>query len=260
MAKNEDREQHVAHVAFRIPDFWPHDPNTWFRKIESKFRICNITQSSTKYDHLLSALPTEVCSNINDSLEGIDENAEDAYEQLKALLVSRYTKDRWARAFELLKFPEIGDMRPSEMMRQMKALLPTDDRPGTYFMASFLLRLPTDMIDHIIAKDFKDCTQMAEYADLLYSRRSCNAVAAVNTNYEAAINAISGSRRREFSPQDRRRQRRSPSRPGRSRRRTPGPYRQDSDICYYHFTYGDEAMKCKHGCKWAPGNGTAAEN
>jgi hypothetical protein len=98
--------------------------------------------------------------------------------------------------FEFLKYPEIGDMKPSEMMRQMKALLPTDSRPCTYFMASFLLRLLTDMIDHIIAKDFKDCAQMAEYADLLYSRRRSNAVAAVNTNYEAAINAISGRRRR----------------------------------------------------------------
>jgi hypothetical protein len=53
-------------------------------------------------------------------------------------------------------------MKPSEMMRQMKALLPTDSTPGTYFMAAFLLRLPADMIDHIISKDFKDCTKMAE--------------------------------------------------------------------------------------------------
>jgi hypothetical protein len=203
MATKEEREQHVAHVAFRVLDFWPHDPTTWFCKIESKFRICNITQSSTKYDHLLSALPTEVCSNINDSLEVINENAADAYKQLKALLVSRYTKDRWARAFELLKFPEIGDMKPSEMMQQMKALLPTDSRPCTYFMASFLLRLPSDMIDHIIAKDYKDCTQMAEYADLLYSRRRSNTVAAVNTNYEAAINDISGSHRQKSSPHHR---------------------------------------------------------
>ncbi len=74
----------MAHVAFKIPNFWPHDSNTWFRKIESKFRICNIRQSSTKYDHLLSALPTDICSSINDSLAEIDENAEDAYEQLKA--------------------------------------------------------------------------------------------------------------------------------------------------------------------------------
>ncbi len=162
-------------MAFKIPDFWPHDPATWFRKLESKFRICNISQSSTKYDHLLSVLPTEVCSNIYDNLEEIDDNATDTYEQLKALLVSRYTKDRWARAFKLLKFSEIGDMKPSDMMRQMKALISTDVRPGTYFIASILFRLPSDMIDHLIAKDFKDCTKMAEYADLLYSRRGTNA-------------------------------------------------------------------------------------
>ena len=180
MASKKEREhedQHVGHVAFRIPDFWPHDPSTWFRKIESKFRICNIKQSSTKYDHLLSALPTDICSSINDSLAEIDENAADAYEQLKALLMSRYTMDRWARAFELHKFPEIGDMKPSEMMRQMKALLPPDSTPGTYFMAAFLLRLPADMIDHIISQDFKDCTKMAEYPDKLYARRRGNAVA-----------------------------------------------------------------------------------
>jgi hypothetical protein len=89
--KDEDhRDQHVAHVAFKIPDFWPHDPNTWFRKIECKFRICNIRQSSTKYDHRHSALPTDICSSINDSLEEIDENADDAYEQLKELLMTRY--------------------------------------------------------------------------------------------------------------------------------------------------------------------------
>jgi hypothetical protein len=148
--KEEDHgDQHVAHVAFNIPDFWPHNPNTWFCKIESKFRICNIRQSSTKYDHLLSALPTDICSSINDSLAEINENADDAYEQLKELLMTRYTMDRWARAFKLHKFLEIGDMKPSEMMRKMKALLPPDSTAGTYFMAAFLLRLPTDMIDHI---------------------------------------------------------------------------------------------------------------
>jgi len=248
----------VGHVAFRIPDFWPHDPSTWFRKIESKFRICNIRQSSTKYDHLLSALPTNICSSINDSLAEIDENADNAYEPLKELLMTRYTMDRWARAFKLHKFPEIGNMKPSEMMRQMKALLPLDSTACTYFMAAFLLRLPADMIDHIISQDFKDCTKMAEYADKLYARRRGNTVTAVTANYEATINAVSGGPRRENSPHDRRR--RSPSRPGRSRRKTPGLYKDDSGICYYHTTYGDQARKCKPRCQWVWGNGSAAEN
>ncbi len=247
----------MAHVAFKIPDFWPHDPNMWFRKIESKFRICNIRQSSTKYHHLLSALPTVICSSINDSLAEIDENAKDAYEQLKALLMSRYTMDRWARAFELHKFPEIGDMKPSEMMRQMKALLLPDSPAGTYFMAAFLLRLPADMIDHIISQDCKDFNKMAEYADK-YARRRGNTFAAVNANHDTAINAVSGGRHQENSPHDRRR--RSLSRQGRSSRKTPGPYKDDSDICYYHTTYSDKARKCKPGRQWVPGNRSAAKN
>jgi hypothetical protein len=29
--KEKDHEdQHMGHVAFRIPDFWPHDQTTWF--------------------------------------------------------------------------------------------------------------------------------------------------------------------------------------------------------------------------------------
>jgi hypothetical protein len=257
MAAKEERDhedQHVAHMAFKIPDFWPHDPNTCFRKIESKLRICNMRQSSTKYDHLLSALPIDICSSINHSLAEIDENAADAYEQLKALLMSRYTMDRWARALELHKFPEIYDMKPSEM----KALLLPDSTAGTYFMAAFLFRLPAEMIDHIISQDFKDCTKMAEYADKLYAKRRVNTVASVNANYEATINTVSSGRRRENSPHDRRR--RSLSRQGRSRRKTPGPYKDDSDICDCHTTYSDQARKCKPGCQWVPGNGSVAEN
>ncbi len=140
----------------------------------------------------------------------------------------------------------------------MKALLLPDSTAGTYFMAAFLLRLPADMIDHIISQDFKDCTKMAEYADKLFARRRGNAVAAFNANHDPAINVVSGGRRRESSPHNRRR--RWPSRQGRSRRKTPGPYKDDRGICYYHTTYGEQARKCKPGCQWVPGNGSAAEN
>jgi hypothetical protein len=92
--------------------------------------------------------------------------------------------DCWATAFELHMFPEIGNMKPSEMMRQMKALLPPDPPAGTYFMAAFLLRLTADMIDHLIYQDFKDCNKIAEYEDKLYARRRGNTVAAVRTTIQ----------------------------------------------------------------------------
>ncbi len=142
--------------------------------------------------------------------------------------MSRYTMDRWATAFELHKFPEIGDMKPFEMMRQMKALLPPDSPAGMYFMAKFLLRLPADMIDHIISQDFKDCNKMVEYEDKLYARRRGNTVAAVNANHDSAINAVPAAAARQSSPHYR--CHRSPSCQGRSHWKSPGPYKDDKDI------------------------------
>jgi hypothetical protein len=230
---------------------FPTSGPMWFRKIK-------IRQSSTKYDHLLSALPTDICSSINDSLAEIEENAADAYEQLKALLMSRYTMDRWARAFELHKFPEIGDMKPSVMMRQMKALLPPDSNAGTYFMAAFLLRLPADMIDHIISQDFKDCNKRRNM--LINCTRGGGATPSppsMRTTIQPStpFPAAAARRARHTTAAASRR----PAR-GATARRPPGPYRDDSDICYYHITYGEQARKCKPGCQWVPGNGSAAEN
>jgi hypothetical protein len=53
--------------------------------------------------------------------------------------VSWFTKPRWTRAFEFLEYQELGNM---------KAPLPTDDKPETTFMAMFFLRLPAEMMDH----------------------------------------------------------------------------------------------------------------
>jgi transposase InsO family protein len=96
--------------------------------------------------------------------------------------------DRWARAFELHKLPEIGDMKPYEMMRQMKALLPPDSPAGTYFMAAFLLCLPADMIDHIIS--LKTSRTVTKWRNTLYASRRGNTVTAVNANHDTAINSV----------------------------------------------------------------------
>jgi hypothetical protein len=111
-------------------------------------------------------------------------------------------------------------MKPTVLMWQMKALLPTDSKPCTTFISMFLLHLPSEMRDHLTAKDFKDCTLMAEYADLLHSSRASCAVAAVNTDYEAAISAVSSHCRcQEFSPHYQ--CHRSPSCQGPGRRKHP---------------------------------------
>jgi hypothetical protein len=199
-------------MVVKIHNFWPLDPDTWFRQLESKFRVCQISSLQTKFDHPWVRCPRR--------------SAVDSYEQLKALLVSRYTKARWTRAFKLLKFPEIGDMKPADLMRQMKTLLPTDSRPCTVFLAMFLLHLPSEMRDHLIAKYFKECTLMAEYANLLYISRASCTIDAVKREFEAAIRAISSRRHREFSPHDQRQECVPRAARGAAARRLPGRTRR----------------------------------
>ncbi len=110
-------------------------------------------------------------------------------------------------------------------MRQMMNLPPTTDRPGTTFIAMFLPRLPSELRDHLIAKDFKDCTLMADYADLPNSSQACCSVATVNPMYEVAIKAMSGGGR------------------------TPSPQQEKNDVSHFHTTFSDKAKKYKPGCK-----------
>ncbi len=54
----------VNAVAVKLPEFWPADPTTWFHQAEAAFRRSNVTQSFTKYDHVLMKLPKDVIMSV----------------------------------------------------------------------------------------------------------------------------------------------------------------------------------------------------
>ena len=56
-------------------------------------------------------------------------------------------------------------------MDAMLALLPEDEKPGCLFLGLFLERLPVEMRDHIVSREFKNPSEMALYADSLWDTR-----------------------------------------------------------------------------------------
>jgi hypothetical protein len=64
----------VNAVAVKLPEFWPADPNTWFHQAEAAFRRSNVTQSFTKYDHVLMKLPTDVVMSVRDLVNSMQPN------------------------------------------------------------------------------------------------------------------------------------------------------------------------------------------
>jgi hypothetical protein len=124
-------------------------------------------------------------------------------------------------------------------------------------MAMFLLHLPSEMRDHLIAKDFKDCTLMAEYADLMNSSRASCTIAGVNMEYEAAISVFPAAATGSSCPTTSGEKISPRPAKGAAARRPPRPHKEDSEICYYQTTYSEKAKICKPGCLWT-GNGLAA--
>jgi hypothetical protein len=139
--------------------------------------------------------------------------------------------------------PPLGDRRPSHLLNEMLALLPTGkNKDGAIFLGIFLRKLPTTMRDHLAAANHTTAAAMSAHADVLWD---ANHLVDTNTTSVAAMNVSRDSRRRSpdsCSPDRRRRQ----SRPG--RRPTPGPdsrRRDTSALCHYHSRFGQKALKCE---------------
>ena len=192
-----------------------------------------ITQSKTKFDHIVQKLPQKIMVGL---IMGSAASSETPYEDLKAKLVSLYTLSRWQKVSKLIHHPGLGDRRPTALMDTMLALLPEDKKPGCLFLGLFLERLPVEMRDHVVSREFKNPSEIALYADSLWDARK-----AIPTDHLLAAASIS------LSPPSRGRTQdcRSPS-PNR-RSQTPGPSKSE---CWFHQSFGPAANNCRPPCSF----------
>ena len=74
-------------VSPKIPQFWNPDPQLWFAQVEQQFLLAGTTQSSTKFSHVVSALPPGVASEVRDII--LSPPTKDPYETLRKTLLAR---------------------------------------------------------------------------------------------------------------------------------------------------------------------------
>ena len=61
---------YIAKVSVERPDFWTEDPYLWFLHAEAAFRNIQITQSKTKFDHIIQKLPQKIMVSVNGLIMG----------------------------------------------------------------------------------------------------------------------------------------------------------------------------------------------
>ncbi|KAH7935192.1 hypothetical protein HPB52_004780 [Rhipicephalus sanguineus] len=105
------------------------------------------------------------------------------YDTLKAAIISRKSESEHSRLQQLTTATELGDRRPSQLLRRMRQLLggPSAPQEEKLLRELFLQRLPQSMVPVLVAAGDVPVDTLAEMADRVadYSRaHSLNAVTA----------------------------------------------------------------------------------
>lgn len=248
----------AAAVSLKLPPYWKQNPAAWFTFAESSFNLRNITVSRTKYDYVVTSLPCELFSEISDILASPDAN--DPYTFLKDTLISRTSMSERERLRQLLSKEDLGDRKPSQLLRHMQSLLGDTERTFDMKLLRelFTQRLPAN-VQQVLAATSTDTNidSLAQIADRVLEVNS-NTVYAVSKPLDVTSNEnpfekqiatltelvadlalqvkeLKGERSRSRSSNRNRYQKNNTS---------------NSGMCFYHSKYGKKAIKCVSPCTY----------
>ncbi|XP_064475096.1 uncharacterized protein LOC135389062 [Ornithodoros turicata] len=260
----------LSAVSMKLPPYWPADPALWFAHIESQFATRGIVSQLTKFHYVVSALSLNEAAEVRDII--MTPPTSGPYDRLKEELIRRTTASEQRRLQQLITSEELGNRKPSQLLRRMQQLL--GDR-ATSLDASivrelFLQRLPSNVRLILTSSEGITLEALAQLADKIMDNMSLpmsapalssisseqSELAKLRADLEKLTDLVTTSLRNPRS--------RSPS-PARTRNWTPQfrhrrsrsrPSDPNSNFCWYHATFGNRARKCTPPC-WFAGNGPA---
>lgn len=251
----------VTRVALKMPPFWARRPLLWFSQVEACFKTAGITNEETKYYYVVSALDQATAEQLADLIENMPQTA--PYQTLKETAIRRFSDSGEQKLRSLLTGMELGDQRPSQLLRAMRDLARgalSDDALKTLW----LQRLPIASQTALSAsKDELD--QLAELADRVQDIvNSSSSLCSVSP----PAPAFPGSQVAQNPPphsldihaalatlaadiKDLKLTVASVQRSRHSRMRSASRDRSDDrPFCWYHWRFGASAKRCTPPCSY----------
>lgn len=273
MANNGDSASaDLSSVHLRLPKYWTADPEVWFAQIESQFCTYRITSEIRMFHHVVAALPPEIATEVRDLI--LTPPATDPYTILKKELVKRTSESEQRRLQQLLTSEELGDRKPSQLLRRLQQLL--GERASSFdtslLKELFLQRLPTNVRMVLATAPDLQLAALAQLADSVMDvatptvaqlqqpqEPSRPVMTSAVSSHSSELNELRDMFCRQLA--DLRndisaislRSRSSSRRRGDStnlRQRSNSPHPR---VCWYHRTFGNQARNCTLPC-------AAAEN
>lgn len=272
--ESENSSNTSANINFKLPEFWPNDPLVWFTQIEAIFATRKLTSDKSKYNILVSSISPELATEVRDIL--LNPPEQDSYDTLKKVIIKRTTLSDQSRIQKLLRIEELGEEKPSHLLRKIQQLLgekaATTDK--SFIKELFFQRLPTNVKTVLAAMDDSSSLELqAEVADRVMEVNSEIQVASTsqeknemdiffqhpcqcqknNLALSKDINEIKEMLKSlNISSKTHQTGRTTIPKFQRSRSPTPSPPR----YCYYHSRFGKKAQRCNSPCSWSENSRT----
>ena len=275
----DSQSQAVSGVQLKLPPYWPNDPELWFTQVEAQFITRGIVAEKTKYAYIVSSLQSEYAQEVRDIL--LAPQKSEPYTHLKSELIKRTSASEQKRLHQLLTAEELGDRKPTQLLRRMEQLLRGAKLESSILTQLFLQRLPHN-VQSILAssRDAMTVNQLAELADRIIEVQVSPTLGISNitnpdmspspqtsASGQADVKALAEQvqqltlqvqsltkefhqeRGRSRSPRRRSNRRRSRSRDGDKQAASTSHAGAE---CWYHWRYGEQAQKCTPPCSYQP--------
>jgi hypothetical protein len=250
----------------KLAAFWEQQPAAWFAQAEGLFDAAGLLDQRTRFNLVLARLDERLAAHVTELITAPP--AERPYTALKSALIERLAGSAASRLQRLLAAEDLGDRRPSELLRNMRQLAGTEVNEGL-LRQLWLQRLPATLRAVLTAQAKLPLDELAALGDTIADTApeqpsvcATSAPAASTSSDMAALTscvqqlaqqvaALSGRRSNRPRRDDQQQAARPASGQPRSR-----PAAGSDEWCWYHRTFGSGATKCRDPCTFtSAGNG-----
>lgn len=261
----------VISVKSRIPQFWRDKPRLWFAQFETMVANQKLSDEN-KFGLVVAQLEKVDVEQISDIIMSLPNTGR--YEQTKKRLLSVYEESENKQLQKLLNEVELGDQRPSQLLRRMRDLA-RNKLPDETLRMLWMSHLPASTRAVLSVSMESNLDSLAAMADKMDEQTKeinsiCSCSHGSNNSHQPTtsktedrlINMIE-SLSREVAELKMDRSRSHYRRPYRSRFRSRSHSRSSKntvDICYFHKKFGKEAYRCRSPCNFENKNKHTQEN
>ena len=264
---DEENANIAAMGIMKLPQFLPSDPELWFTQVDGLLHVNRITSDASMYYTVITALDADTLRQISDVAKNPPESAK--YEKLKKELIARFSESKEKQITKLLTGIDLGNKKPSHLLREMRDLAGTDISDGA-LTTIFMQRMPSNVRCILSSCKKEELDNLAEIADRIIDNSQpsymvastytttgdenyCESITSKQYNVlDARISALETSINNVVQKLSELLANNSERRGSmdRSRNRSRSRQQNKSKVCYYHIKFGAASRKCQQPCEF----------